>query len=240
MDVSAWLRGLGLEHYAPAFRDNDLDAEILPELTADDLIDLGVTSIGHRRKLLAAIAALRETAAAAVRAPSPPPAEVAGIPAAERRQLTIMFCDVVGSTALATRLDPERSRRRSRRVRHAGVGARRAGDIACLAARAPRSAWPDCQAGRPGRRRNRPFGHAHTLAYTLLHAAVPAVFSREVRRVERLANETATLSKEHGFPQHIAYSDVLLGWVAAHRANGLDGIDRMRRGLAAATAIGRA
>jgi SAM domain (Sterile alpha motif) len=52
MDVSAWLRGLGLERYAPAFRDNDIDPEILPELTADDLIGLGVTSIGHRRKVL--------------------------------------------------------------------------------------------------------------------------------------------------------------------------------------------
>ena len=58
MDVAAWLRGLGLEQYAPAFRANDVDGEVLPELTADDLIGLGVTSIGHRRKLLAAIAAL--------------------------------------------------------------------------------------------------------------------------------------------------------------------------------------
>ena len=58
MDVVAWLRGLGLEQYAPAFRDNDVDGEVLPELTADDLISIGVTSVGHRRKLLAAIAAL--------------------------------------------------------------------------------------------------------------------------------------------------------------------------------------
>src|SRR5215471_2077492 len=106
MDVSAWLRGLGLERYTPAFRDNDIDAEILAELTADDLIGLGVTSIGHRRKLLAAIGALREAGAAAVRAPAAAP-PAAGIPAAERRRLTIMFCDLVGSTALATRLDPE-------------------------------------------------------------------------------------------------------------------------------------
>ena len=58
MDVAAWLRGLGLEQYAPAFRDNDIDGEVLPELTADDLISIGVTSVGHRRKLLDAIAAL--------------------------------------------------------------------------------------------------------------------------------------------------------------------------------------
>ena len=59
MDVGAWLRGLGLERYEQAFRDNDVDAEVLPELTAEDLIGLGIGSIGHRRKLLAAIAALR-------------------------------------------------------------------------------------------------------------------------------------------------------------------------------------
>ena len=56
MDVVAWLRGLGLERYAPAFRDNDVDDEVLPQLTSDDLISIGVTSVGHRRKLLAAIA----------------------------------------------------------------------------------------------------------------------------------------------------------------------------------------
>ena len=58
MDVAAWLRGLGLERYEAAFRDNDVDAEVLPELTAEDLISIGVTSVGHRRKLLAAIAAV--------------------------------------------------------------------------------------------------------------------------------------------------------------------------------------
>ncbi|MGB9650077.1 MAG: SAM domain-containing protein [Stellaceae bacterium] len=58
MDIGTWLRGLGLGRYEAAFRDNDVDAEILSALTADDLIGLGVTSIGHRRKLLAAIAAL--------------------------------------------------------------------------------------------------------------------------------------------------------------------------------------
>ena len=69
MDVGAWLRGLGLDQYEQAFRDNDVDADVLPELTADDLIGLGVTSIGHRRKLLAAIAALRADCS-----PSPAPA----------------------------------------------------------------------------------------------------------------------------------------------------------------------
>src|SRR5689334_6302524 len=62
-DVADWLRGLGLEQYAPAFRANDIDGAILPELTTDDLIGLGVTSIGHRRKLLAAVSALRHDAA---------------------------------------------------------------------------------------------------------------------------------------------------------------------------------
>jgi class 3 adenylate cyclase len=110
MDVAAWLRGLGLEQYAPAFRDNDVDGEVLPELTADDLISIGVTSVGHRRKLLAAIAALgaeptRDLAQPAASA-TPPPISPPTIDA-ERRQLTVMFCDLVGSTALSARLDPE-------------------------------------------------------------------------------------------------------------------------------------
>ena len=110
MDVTAWLRGLGLEQYAPAFRDNDVDGEMLPELTADDLISIGVTSVGHRRKLLAAIAALRveptrdlaQPAVSATSTPVSPP-----ISEAERRQLTVMFCDLVDSTGLSVRLDPE-------------------------------------------------------------------------------------------------------------------------------------
>src|ERR1700720_2914489 len=104
MDVAAWLRGLALEQYAPAFRDNDVDGEVLPELTADDLISIGVTSVGHRRKLLAAIAALgaeptrdlAQPAASATPTPMSPPTIDA-----ERRQLTVMFCDLVGSTALS-------------------------------------------------------------------------------------------------------------------------------------------
>ncbi|MGA8196818.1 MAG: adenylate/guanylate cyclase domain-containing protein, partial [Acetobacteraceae bacterium] len=110
MDVAAWLRGLGLEQYAPAFRDHDVDGEVLPELTAEDLISIGVTSVGHRRKLLAAIAALgaeatRDSAQPAVSATSTPISPLTRD--AERRQLTVMFCDLVGSTALSARLDPE-------------------------------------------------------------------------------------------------------------------------------------
>jgi class 3 adenylate cyclase/predicted ATPase len=109
MDVAAWLSGLGLEQYASAFRDNDVDGEVLPELTADDLISIGMTSVGHRRKLLAAIATLKaalptvaqSTVSAISEANSPPAID------AERRQLTVMFCDLLGSTALSARLDPE-------------------------------------------------------------------------------------------------------------------------------------
>jgi len=109
MDVAAWLRGLGLEQYAPAFRDNDVDDEVLPQLTSDDLISIGVTSVGHRRKLLAAIAALgvkAPTVAQSAASASSAPTSSATIDA-ERRQLTVMFCDLVGSTALSARLDPE-------------------------------------------------------------------------------------------------------------------------------------
>jgi class 3 adenylate cyclase/predicted ATPase len=105
MDVAAWLQDLGLERYVPAFHDNDIDAEVLLKLTAEDLISIGVTSVGHRRKLLDAIASLgMADPAAVVTAPAPgAPTQVD----AERRQLTVMFCDLVGSTALSTRFDPE-------------------------------------------------------------------------------------------------------------------------------------
>ncbi len=105
MDVAVWLRSLGLERYVLAFRDNDIDSDVLAKLTADDLISIGVTSVGHRRRLLEAIAALGteapNDAVIAPRADAPVPA------GAERRQLTVMFCDLVGSTALSSRLDPE-------------------------------------------------------------------------------------------------------------------------------------
>jgi class 3 adenylate cyclase/tetratricopeptide (TPR) repeat protein len=104
MDVSTWLRDLGLENYAQAFRANDIDAEVLPRLTAEDLIALGITSIGHRRKLLDAIAALQGGTAPAA---AEPRAGTMRSVAAERRQLTVLFCDLVGSTELAARLDPE-------------------------------------------------------------------------------------------------------------------------------------
>jgi len=114
IDVADWLRGLGLERYAPAFRENDIDDAVLADLTADDLIGLGVTSIGHRRKLLAAIGQLKarvppfSDAASAIDPSLASQAEpVAGSGSAERRQLSVMFCDVVGSTALASRFDPE-------------------------------------------------------------------------------------------------------------------------------------
>ena len=114
MDVAAWLRGLALEQYAPAFHDNDVDGEVLSELTADDLISIGVTSVGHRRKLLAAITALKSDTASTLAAVasdelSPTPASVSAVRPtdAERRQLTVMFCDLVGSTEMSARLDPE-------------------------------------------------------------------------------------------------------------------------------------
>src|SRR5215813_1440898 len=100
MDVAVWLRGLGLERYTAAFRDNEIDWEALPKLTAEDLEDLGVVLGSHRRKLLEAIAALRGEAGAQAERTS-------AVPAAERRQLTVMFCDLVGSTALSAQLDPE-------------------------------------------------------------------------------------------------------------------------------------
>ena len=108
MDVGGWLRSLGLEQYEAAFRENEIDETVLPSLTAEDLKDLGVGIVGHRRKLLDAIAALRAEASAPTPLSDAPPAtDKAAKDTAERRQVTVMFSDLVGSTALSARMDPE-------------------------------------------------------------------------------------------------------------------------------------
>src|SRR6516162_3872222 len=109
MDVVGWLRGLGLGQYEPNFRDNKIDADLLPRLTDAGLKDIGVSALGDRLRLLDAIAGLGG---------AKPPADVAASPSkpspvsgpqvsAERRPITVMFCDLVGSTGLAAKLDPE-------------------------------------------------------------------------------------------------------------------------------------
>ena len=109
MDIGEWLRSLGLGEYEDKFRDNRIDAEVLAKLTASDLRDIGVSAVGDRRKLTIAFGAL---------AGAPPPTEVAAARAqpeppkraqvsAERRPITVMFCDLVGSTGVAASLDAE-------------------------------------------------------------------------------------------------------------------------------------
>ena len=108
MDLGGWLRSLGLEQYEAAFRENAIDEKVLPRLTAEDLKDLGVVIVGHRRTMLDAIATLRTDAGA--KAPASDALPIVETPpkdTAERRQVTVMFSDLVGSTALSARMDPE-------------------------------------------------------------------------------------------------------------------------------------
>src|ERR1700757_2835204 len=107
MDIGGWLRELGLERYEQAFRDNEIELRVLPELTADDLKELGVAAIGHRRLLLKTIADLAAGAGRAAAEDVPAASPASATAEAERRQLTVMFCDLVGSTPLSTRFDPE-------------------------------------------------------------------------------------------------------------------------------------
>lgn len=106
LDIERWLAELGLGQYIAAFNANDIDGSLLADLTSEDLESVGINSVGHRRKLLAAIARLPPAS------PSSPPKHLLakdGAPPsqdAERRQLTIMFVDLVGSTALSSQLDP--------------------------------------------------------------------------------------------------------------------------------------
>src|SRR6516165_687261 len=102
IEIAQWLRELGLEQYTDAFHENAIDAKILPTLTADDLRDIGVTLIGHRRRLLNAIADLVTGTSRTIATSALPEAKTP-----ERRQLTVMFCDLVGSTALSRQFDPE-------------------------------------------------------------------------------------------------------------------------------------
>jgi hypothetical protein len=111
MDLGGWLRSLGLERYEAAFRENEINERVLPSLTQEDLKEIGVGPVGHRRIILEAIATLRADtsgkasptdAATTSTAPTVPPED-----RAERRQVTVMFADLVGSTALSARMDPE-------------------------------------------------------------------------------------------------------------------------------------
>jgi SAM domain (Sterile alpha motif) len=110
MDIVVWLRSLGLGKYEAVFRENEIDETVLPNLTAEDLKELGVTALGHRRKLLDAIAALRTDTSQ--QGPSAHAASPPGSPSAspedraERRQVTVMFSDLVGSAALSARTEP--------------------------------------------------------------------------------------------------------------------------------------
>jgi class 3 adenylate cyclase/tetratricopeptide (TPR) repeat protein len=103
MDIAEWLRGLGLDAYAPLFAANDIDASTLVLLTADDLKDMGIQSVGHRRKLLAALAELDSVTVAGQRTAMDPTIGKAS----ERREVTVLFADIAGFTNLSTSLDPE-------------------------------------------------------------------------------------------------------------------------------------
>jgi class 3 adenylate cyclase len=103
--ISEWLASLGMSEYAQCFADNRIDdVSILRDLTDQDLKDIGVP-LGHRRKMQRAIAEMVGTASTQIK--SSPASEPKPRDDAERRQLTVMFCDLVGSTALSARLDPE-------------------------------------------------------------------------------------------------------------------------------------
>ena len=104
MDVGAWLRSLGLGQYVEVFQGNAIDEDVLPDLSDQDFASMGVL-LGHRKKLLKAIAALTEGATTVDEAAQRSPTR--GTASGERRQLTVMFVDLVGSTALSRQLDPE-------------------------------------------------------------------------------------------------------------------------------------
>jgi SAM domain (Sterile alpha motif) len=117
VEVAGLLLGLG--QYEQVFDDNNVDEDVLPRLTAEDLIAIGVTSVGHRRKLLEAIAGLKVASSSIPISPSPASGVYAAQRDAERRQLTVMFVDLVGSTALSAKLRSGRLDSKSRCIARA-------------------------------------------------------------------------------------------------------------------------
>ncbi|MER8523737.1 hypothetical protein NKI48_31840 [Mesorhizobium sp. M0644] len=105
MNLGKWLQSLGLVQYEASFRENGIDSEVLPDLTDADLEKIGVL-LGHRKRLLKAI----ERLGARQLEPEPIEPTTPHVDTAERRQITVMFCDLVGSTQMSTRLDPEEMR----------------------------------------------------------------------------------------------------------------------------------
>jgi class 3 adenylate cyclase len=105
--IADWLQKLGLGQYAQRFAENDITFAILPDLTDQDLKELGMASLGHRRQLLRAIREQKRLEQGAPRPAISPASPVASYDTAERRQVTVMFSDLVGSTALSMRMDPE-------------------------------------------------------------------------------------------------------------------------------------
>ena len=116
MDVGRWLRNLGLGRYEPAFIENAVDTDVLPELTESDLEKLGIP-LGDRKRLIRAIRTMTGGPPSALitsEVGENAPSDSSPVVAAERRHLTVMICDLVGSTALSARLDPEDIGRRDR------------------------------------------------------------------------------------------------------------------------------
>jgi hypothetical protein len=152
VDVSRWLAEQGLGHHAKAFAENGIASDVLPDLTDADLKELGL-NLGDRKRLLKAIAAL----AADSTDPRAETAEPIATPVvareAERRQLTVLFCDLVGSTELAARLDPEDLGRVIRTYQDCCAGGIRrwGGDIAKYRAMCARLLWMAHRARRSGR-----------------------------------------------------------------------------------------
>ena len=145
--IAEWLEKLGLGQYAQRFAENDINFAILSDLTDQDLKEIGVSSLGHRRLLLRAIAELNIAEKGTTRPGAATPASLTPpqTDAAERRQVTVMFCDLVGSTALSARMD--------------GFP-RMAPELACVGIRTfPASLQDRCEARIPTSTSGSPNGH---------------------------------------------------------------------------------
>ena len=247
MDVVVWLRSLGLGQYEAAFRDNDIDETVLPNLTAEDLKELGVASLGHRRKLLDAIVALRTDAG--TKAPSADAgttsmaANVAPEDRAERRQVTVVFSDLVGSTALSARMDPEDLREvisayqkcvAESVQRFGGFVAKYMGDGVLIYFGYPDAALADVGQALTDARE---LGHASTTRGTLNNVILTLTLRGDYAGADEKANQLTALAHEKG-PYWETASGLAHGCVLALTGKGADAIQILTSGITTWRATG--
>ena len=251
MDIVVWLRSLGLGKYEAAFRENEIDETVLPSLTEEHLKQLGVTALGHRVKLLDAIAALRAEGGAKAPLPEAAPAgqsatrpSVACVVQAngERRYLTVLFCDLVGSTSISARLDAEEWRDLVGAYLDAASAAVTEMGVPSFAFRAwaawllgnPEAALCDADEALKSARAS---GQAATLMFALHFTAHPLILCGHYSRASAQLQELGALAEKRAATFWTIFRTLTQGFLFAVAGQPSNAVEMITSGIAALRAI---